>query len=157
MPGRIPAGTRVSSIAQSIDFLPTFCRLAEKAVPSGLELDGRDIWDVLAKGAASPHDQLVLFDNEEVVGIRTQDWKYVASTYYRSGGRMSYSERGYDQLYDVKNDPSENYSVAADHPDVLADMKRRFEAAKKEFGPLKSRTIPPFFAKQRERLLHSQD
>lgn len=75
----------------AMDFLPTFCHMAGKPVPSGVMLDGLNVTDVLLRGAASPHDQLVLFDNENVAAIRTRRWKYVAADYYR--GRYNQSGR----------------------------------------------------------------
>jgi arylsulfatase A len=137
-PGVIPAGRRVNAIAMSIDFLPTFCRMADKPLPSGITLDGRDITKVLVRGVASPHDELVLFDNEEVVAVRTQRWKYVVADYYRGQfGRID--NRGYPQLYDLRTDASESYSVATRFPDVLAQMRARLQRAKDEFAPLKTR------------------
>jgi arylsulfatase A-like enzyme len=145
-PGAIPAGHRVNSSAMSIDFLPTFCHLAGKPLPSGVLLDGLDITQILTRGAASPHDQLLLFDNEDVVAIRTQRWKYVAADYYRSK-LTNIEERGYPQLYDMQADISENYSSASSHPDVLAEMKARLRRAREAFAPLKSKDIPEFFKK----------
>ena len=82
-PGVIPRGRTVHSIAMAIDMLPTFCSMAHKPLPVGVMLDGLDITDVLLHGAPSPHDELVLFNNEDVAAIRTQRWKYVAADYYR--------------------------------------------------------------------------
>jgi arylsulfatase A-like enzyme len=155
-PGVLPAGAVCDSIAMSIDFLPTFCRMAGKSLPAGVQLDGRDITNVLRHGAKSPHAEMVLFDHENVVGIRTHDWKYVNSGYYR-GFRLPYTLMGYEELYDMRRDPSESYSVAAEQPQVLADMKRRFEAAHKEFAALKSKDIPPVFKKLRAQFEHLQD
>jgi arylsulfatase A-like enzyme len=107
-------------------------------------LDGLDISDVLLRGAASPHDELVLFNNEDVAAIRTQRWKYVAADYYRSG-YVALAERGYPQLYDMQAPEPENYSVAAHFPDALADMQRRLELARATFAPLKSKEIPAVF------------
>ncbi|MGO9935987.1 MAG: sulfatase [Steroidobacteraceae bacterium] len=155
-PGFLPAGAVVDSIAMGIDLLPTFCHLSGKPLPQGVTLDGRDITTVLAAGTPSPHEQLVLFDNEDVVGIRTQDWKYVGSAYYR-GFRLPFALLGYEELYDLRRDPGENYSVASDQPEILAQMRQRFEAARKEFMPLKSKDIPPVFLKMREQYRHMQD
>ncbi len=44
--------------------------------PQGVELDGRDISALLTRGAPSPHDQLFLFNDEDVAAVRTQRWKY---------------------------------------------------------------------------------
>jgi arylsulfatase A-like enzyme len=136
-PGRIPAGETNSAIAMSIDFLPTFCHMAGVPLPAGVTLDGKDITAVLESGAASPHDQLLLFNNEDLFGIRTQRWKYVKFTYFRDHVE-SFDVRGYKELFDLDIDPAENYSVASLHPDIVADMERRMEEANRIFGPMKS-------------------
>ncbi len=151
-PGVVPAGVKSASIAMGIDILPTLVHLAGKDLPLGLELDGRDISDVLVRGSKSPHDEIVLFDNQTVVGIRTQDWKYVAAGYYR-GFRMPYKFGGYEELFDMRRDPTESYSMAKEQPEVLADMKQRFSEAEKTFGPLKA-PLPPFAEKAKEMLSH---
>jgi arylsulfatase A-like enzyme len=137
-PTVVPAGRTVRSIAMAIDFLPTLCRMAGQPLPSGVTLDGVDITDVLLRGGASPHDQLVLFNNEEVAAIRTQRWKYVGAAYYR-GAYVNLEGRGYPQLYDMQTDEPENYSVAARYPDVLEDMQRRLRQAEQAFAPFKSK------------------
>lgn len=150
-PGIVKAGQRTNSIAMGIDFLPTFCAMAGVPNPQGVELDGRDISAVLTRGAASPHDQLLLFSDEDVVAIRTQRWKYAARTHYRTA-LASLENVGYPQLYDVSKDISENYSVARLHPDALADMQKRMAVARAEFGPLKAKQIPKVF---RDRIVQS--
>jgi arylsulfatase A-like enzyme len=155
-PGRLPAGRRVGSICMGVDFLPTFVSMAGLPPLAGVTLDGRDITAVLKDGAPSPHEALVLFDNEVPIAVRTQDWKYVESAYYR-GNKLPMAALGYEQLYDVKADPSENYSVAATHPDVAKAMRARLAAAKAEFAPFRHKDIPPYFKQLRQTLEHLQD
>jgi arylsulfatase A-like enzyme len=152
-PGRLPANERVNSICMGIDLLPTFLSLA--GLPPLAGLDGRDISDVLIDGAPSPHEALILFDNETPVGVRTQDWKYLVTAYYR-GLKLPLAPWG-DQLFDMKADPSENYSVAAVHPETLAEMKAHMEKAKAEFAPFKHAEMPPVFKRMRDYVLHMQD
>ena len=144
-PGHVPAGKKTSAILSAIDFLPTFCAMAGYAPPAGVELDGKDVSDVLLKGAASPHDAILLFNNEDIVGIRTQRWKFVAKAHWR-GGIQDFSKRGYDELYDVEADPSESYSVAERHPEVVTEMKQRLAEAQAKFDGFR-KGIPPFFQK----------
>lgn len=155
-PGRIPGRRRVSSIVMGIDFLPTFRAMAGLPPLAGVTLDGRDVTAVLTKGAPSPHEELILFDNEDPIGVRTQDWKYLESAYYR-GLKLPMALMGYAQLYDLKADPSENYSVAATHPEVAAEMKTRLAAAKQAFAPYRHKDIPPVFKALRAQLEHLQD
>jgi arylsulfatase A-like enzyme len=155
-PGRIPPGRRVNSIASGVDILPTFLSLAGQPPLQGVTLDGRDISDVLVHGAPSPHDQIVLFDNETPIGVRTQDWKYLVSAYYR-GLRLPIALMGFEELYDVKADPSENYSVAVTHPEALKAMKARMDQARAEFAPYVHKDIPAVFKTLRAGLEHIQD
>lgn len=140
-PGRIPAGLVNDSIAMNIDLLPTLARWTGSAMPNA-ELDGADISSLLTlRNAPSPHDELVLFINEDVAAIRTQRWKYVVRSFYRSyeapldaPGRVDWAV-----LVDMPSDPAESYDVSARHPDVLTDMTVRLERARAKFDPLKTK------------------
>ena len=139
-PGRIPAGIVNDAMAMNIDLFPTLVGWADGQVPN-VELDGLDIASLLTtRRAPSPHDELVLFQNEDIAAIRTQRWKYVVRSNYRTyeapldaAGRVDWAV-----LIDLTNDPAEVYDVSARYPDVLADMKARLERARAKFGPLKS-------------------
>lgn len=139
-PGRIPAGIVNDAMAMNIDLFPTLVGWADGQVPN-VELDGLDIASLLTtRRAPSPHDELVLFHNEDIAAIRTQRWKYVVRSNYRTyeapldaAGRVDWAV-----LIDLTNDPAEVYDVSARYPDVLADMKARLERARAKFGPLKT-------------------
>lgn len=156
-PGVIPEGLRVSSIVSGVDLLPTVCAMADHPLPAAVVLDGRDVGDVLRKGAASPHDEIILFDNEDVVGIRTQRWKYIAASYFRSFGMVPFERMGYTELYDLIRDPSESYSVAAAHPQIVAEMQARLARAKATFAPFKHKELPQAFLRRRGNPPHMQD
>ena len=72
-------------------------------------------------------------NNNHVAGLRTERWKLVARSYYRT----------YDApldalplLFDMRADPGETYSVARLHPEALADMRVRLERARAKYEPL---------------------
>jgi arylsulfatase A-like enzyme len=126
-PGWIHAGAHYDALCSGIDLLATFCKLAGVAPPAGVTLDGIDITATLRNGTAIDRE-VVLFQGPEVVGIRTQKWKYI---------RLApYPLFGYDELYDVQNDIGESYNLSALHPDVLKDMRERFDRAKAIFQPM---------------------
>ena len=154
-PGQIPAGRRSNAIVCGIDLFPTLCALAGIAVPDGLEIDGRDISDVLLRGAPSPHEQLLLFNNFDVVAVRTQRWKYVAETYYRTF-RVPLARWGHEELYDMSVSDTESYSLARYEPAVLAEMQRRLAAARAEFQPYNT-GVPDFFRTFSAQLKQRQD
>jgi uncharacterized sulfatase len=137
-PGRIPAGLVNDAIAMNFDILPTVVRWTGGAVPD-VGLDGADIASLLTiPRAPSPHDELVLFINEDVAAIRTQRWKYVVRSFYR--GYEAPLDRpdvaDWTLLVDMPRDPAESYDVSSLHPDALADMKARVERARATFAPL---------------------
>lgn len=155
-PGTVPAGRKTDALLCGIDFLPTFCAMAGLAPPAGVELDGKDISAVLRTGTAqSPHDEILLFNNEDVVGVRTQRWQYVEQSYWR-GGIQDMSKRAYDQLYDsAAGDLDESYSVAENFPDVTRDMKARLARATGKYAPFR-KGIPPYFRKVKDQQLQRQ-
>lgn len=135
-PGRIPAGIVSDAIAMNIDLLPTFCEWSGASLPDA-ELDGRDITSLLTRrNAPSPHDELVLFNNEKVVAIRTQRWKLNAGPVHYRTIEFPLERFGYVQLADLDIDPGENYDVAARHPDVMKDMQARLERARAKYEPM---------------------
>ncbi len=136
-PGRIPAGRVSDAIAMNTDLLPTIMSLTGTALPE-VELDGRDLTGVLTRGAKSPHDELILFNNDKVAAIRTDRWKFVATSYYRTVELPLAAIRG-EGLFDVRADPAEAYNLSSRYPDVLADMKGRLGRAKATFEPLGAR------------------
>jgi arylsulfatase A-like enzyme len=130
----------------NFDLLPTLARWTGMAVPS-VQLDGADIASLLTiRNAPSPHDQLILFNNEDVAAIRTQRWKYVVRSYYRTyeAPLDTIGRPDWTVLVDMANDPAESYDVSARHPDILADMERRVANARATFDPLRTpKPAPP--------------
>lgn len=107
-------------------------------------------------GRAFPHDEIVMFDNENVVASAPK---------VEVRGQRLLSRRlmlpmallGDVELYDLSADPTDSYSVAATYPDVAKDMHARFVKAQAEFKPFRHAEIPPVFKAMRQALEHMQD
>ncbi len=134
-PGTVPAGVVTGAIASNLDLLPTFAALAGADLPEDLELDGKDIGPVIHDGAATPHEEILLFDNTRVAAIRTPAWKLVTRVHTR-GWHVNLGRFNYPLLFDIVRDPGENYSVASLHPDVVEDLKARHKAAREKYEPM---------------------
>ncbi|HQT54916.1 MAG TPA: sulfatase [Phenylobacterium sp.] len=141
-PGTLPAGLVTDALSSNLDILPTLLAMAGIAVPADRELDGADLSAVMTRGAASPNEQIVLFDNTHVAAVRTARWKYVVRSYYRT---YDVPLDRYPLLFDMGSDPGENYSVASLHPQALADMTARVAAARAKYGPI-GQAFPPHVA-----------
>ena len=124
----------------NIDILPTIAAAAHVPLPPTV-IDGKSLMPVWREGAASSHDHLILFNNERVAALRTQRWKYVVRSYYRSYN-IPLAQLGYPLLFDVERDPGETVNLAARYPEIAADLQRRFVGARNTFEPLGLQQVP---------------
>lgn len=113
MPDFVPAGRTSDDVIAFWDMLPTFCELAGRPTPQGL--DGHSILPALRGRPQKPHDYLYWEFHERGFhqGVRHGNWKAV-----RYGVKQPL------ELYDVSKDIGERNNVASQHPDVV----RRIEA-----------------------------
>ncbi|MEP6535059.1 MAG: sulfatase [Bryobacteraceae bacterium] len=133
-PGKIPIGTVSSGIATTMDLLPTFARLAGASLP-GKPLDGIDIWPLLTGESNDlSREALLYFDNWNLQCARLGRWKLhvaryngIAWTPDPPGGRINLPLFR-PELYDLQNDPDESYDLAADNPQIVADIRARMES-----------------------------
>jgi arylsulfatase A-like enzyme len=139
-PGRIPAGITNAGLAMNIDILPTLCAWTGLPLPAA-QLDGRDITPMLTRrNGPSPHDELVLFNNEQVAAIRTDRWKLATRAYYR-GTDFNMDRYSY-LLFDLQADPAETYDLSTRYPQIRADLDARLARARATFDPLATRPPP---------------
>ncbi len=141
--GQIKRGTRSEAIAMGIDILPTIATLARIDLSNAPTLDGKNIWPVLTGSDESPHDHLLLFNNEDIVGVRTQDWKLATHTYYRDF-YFPFGQFGYWLLFDMTEDATEQYSLARENPEVLKRLREIVTTKTEAFKPLRTVPAPAF-------------
>jgi arylsulfatase A-like enzyme len=125
-PGRIPAGRVCSEVTSAIDFLPTFARLAGAEPPSDRVIDGRDIWPLAAgePGAKSPHRAFFYYRGRALEAVRCGRWKL----------HVAKGKERRRELYDLSVDVRESVDVAAQHPEVVAELERELAACRQELG-----------------------
>ncbi|MEM7415647.1 MAG: arylsulfatase [Gemmatimonadota bacterium] len=117
-PGEIPVGSTSDHVSAFWDMMPTFADVAGVSRPSGL--DGISLLPALRGVAGQPeHEHLYweyhgLWDGAQAV--RMGRWKGV-----RLGGHLDVDAP--IELYDLDADPAETTNVAADHPDVVAQIR----------------------------------
>ena len=132
-PGKIPRGLLCKGVAGTVDILPTVAKLCGAALPAK-PLDGVDIWPLLSGKAPSlERDVLLYFDNWYLQCARLGQWKLHVARYNTfayspapAAGRINLP-LARPELYDIENDPDESYEVAAEHPQVVADILARVE------------------------------
>lgn len=118
-PGQIEPGV-VMELGATLDLLPTFCELAGVDLPDDRQYDGYDISPVLFDTGTSPRDIVYYYWGSEVFAIRKGDYKIHFKT--REWG-VPIEAHDPPLLYNLQVDPSEKYNIAADHPEILEEMK----------------------------------
>lgn len=141
-PGIIPKGSSSSAIAMGIDVFPTVLAYLGIALPEGREIDGKDIRAVLSGGTTSPHDHLLLFNNEDVAAVRTQRWKLVGRSHYRTI-EVPMTAFGYSPLFDMQNDPQERFAANQNNPDAVTALQAILAQEQARFEPLRTRPAKP--------------
>lgn len=94
-PGRLPAGKRITALAEEIDVLPTILEMLDIKVPEGVQ--GRSLL-ALIEGKSRPA-QAVHAEFPAIKMIRTESWKLV-----------HYVRAPHGELYDLQEDPHELYN-----------------------------------------------
>ena len=114
-PGHVAAGRVSQHLGYFPDLLPTFAELAGAEIPK--DTDGLSLVPELlgeqAAGRKQPQHRCLYWEIGNQTAVRMGDWKA-----FRKGG-----EKGVWELYDLSKDISETTDVAAQHPDVLAQLK----------------------------------
>lgn len=111
-----------------VDWMPTFCALAGANPPGDLKWDGVNLWPLLSgqvKGlpartlySASPSFRAQM--------VRHGDWKLVVTKTESKKKKKGGAGVG-EELFNLIQDPSETKNLAADKPEILAEMKQRLK------------------------------
>lgn len=142
-PGKIPPGAVCKEPAMTIDFLPTFARLAGAELPKN-KIDGLDIWPLISAqpNAKSPHEAYYFYWLNGLQAVRSGKWKlHLPHAYPRPNppgkegqpGRMEQKQIEL-ALFDLEADISEANNLAAQHPDVVAKLQKLAEQARVDLG-----------------------
>ena len=138
-PGRVPAGRTCDEIATTMDLLPTFAKLAGAKPPPGRKLDGIDIAPLITgRSGAAGHDVFYYYCYTHLQAVRTKRWKLVLPRPARPPW-TGWSARMVDavpaaQLYDLEADVGEKRDLAARHPEVVAELRKLVERARRDLG-----------------------
>lgn len=137
-PGRIPAGVVCDEVATTMDWLPTFARLAGIQPPDDRIIDGHDILPLIFgdPAARSPYDETGFFYYfmDQLQAVRAGQWKLylpLGDKQVNLGGEVAPSE---PTLFDVRNDLGETMEVAGENPEVVKRLLALAEQARSDLG-----------------------
>ena len=135
----VEAGRTTPEMFCTLDVLPTFAAMAgvEAAAP-GVTLDGVDQTAFLA-GGGSARDAMMYYRGRELFAVRRGPWKAHFITQGRYSKSPAREEHDPPLLFHLGIDPGEQFNVAGDHPDVVADLTAMAEQFVASFDPPPSR------------------
>jgi arylsulfatase A-like enzyme len=128
-PGAIKPGV-VTDIGATLDLLPTFSALAGVKAPSDRVLDGYDLSAALFGKGRSPRQTMFYWRGSKLFAVRHGSYKahFITRSEYGNDAPVTHAT---PELYNLDVDPSEKWNIAAQHPDVIAEIRRIAEEHQK--------------------------
>jgi arylsulfatase A-like enzyme len=144
-PARFPGNRDIDRIAAHIDVVPTLLVACDLKQPKNLRIDGLNLMPLLQALPIDWPDRSLFVqwhrgDVPELYrafAVRTQDWRLV-----QPDGVQEKPAKLRFKLYHMTDDPREERDIADKHPDIVARMKRDYEAWFKDVSATRGYTPP---------------
>jgi len=117
-PGKITSATKSGEPAANIDILPTLLDACGVMPHGEVKLDGVDLLPLMTGRAGALPERRLFFQGNPGVPEPYNQCAVVAGRFKLVNGA---------ELYDLISDPGEQNDVAADHPDVVAELRAAYE------------------------------
>jgi arylsulfatase A len=133
-PERISPGI-IDKIGSTMDLFNTFSNIAGVSLPEDRILDSYDLSPLLFENKNTERDHLFYYRGTNLYAIRLGDFKahYVTQGEYGQFGEKEIHNP--PLLYNLNQDPSEQYNITLQHPDVLQAMKNLVMAHQEKMIP----------------------
>jgi arylsulfatase A-like enzyme len=117
-PGKLPAGVVTDEFITALELMPTLAAVSGAKLPN-VKLDGFDMLPILRGEKKSPRTEM-FWERRSLRAARVGNWKWV------EGGGANHG------LFDLATDLGEQRDLSKEKPDVLAMVRGKFNAWKKE-------------------------
>lgn len=144
-PTVVQPGSVCNKLASTIDLLPTFVEITGAALPEN-KIDGVSILSLFrGEQSANPREVFYYyFRKNHLAAVRKNQWKLILphrhTTYEgflpgRNGLPGETGELNTEKaLYDIRRDPGERYDVKKMYPEVVEELEKIAEQARKDLG-----------------------
>ncbi len=122
-PGKIKPAV-VMEMGSTLDLLPTIAAISQATAPTDRTLDGHDLSPVLFNGGQSPRDNMFYYHGEECFAVRSGMFKAHFKTKTSYTGQKAAVVHDPPLLYHLGHDPSEQYDIVKDHPEVVEQLRK---------------------------------
>ena len=135
-PGRLKTPAKIDRVAAHIDVAPTVLDAAGVAWPEDITYDGVSLMPLLDGRAEDWPNRTLFFQCHRGLTPRPyQNAAAVTDQYKLVMSANSFNDENFQlpgdpplELYDIEADPGEQEDVSGQHPDVLADLRGRYDA-----------------------------
>ncbi len=146
-PVRLPAGRKRSIAAAHIDLAPTLLEACHVERPAQVQFDGRSLLAILEGKTEAWPDRTLFFqwhrgDTPQIYrafAARGPRWKLLQP---RGVGGEKLPKPQQLELYDLTSDPYEERNVAAEHPQIIDELKHEYEAWFAEMSQARGFALP---------------
>lgn len=132
-PGRVPAGRESDAIVSTLDVMPTFAALAGASAPADRTLDGVDqsaLWH--GDDDSGARELFHYFVQMELQAVRRGRWKLAMPRERFHSYAPDLRPVDQAQLYDLQADVNETTDVAAEHPEVVEQLRGLYDEMRAE-------------------------
>ncbi len=130
-PGHVPPNSVCDEMMSVTDILATVAAIVGEELPSptvGAEDSYNMLPAWLGQSYSSPiRPDMIVHSADGNFAIRRGKWKWIEGTYHpdtRPGALRLRADQFHPQLYDLSTDIAETRDVAAEHPEVVAELSR---------------------------------
>lgn len=121
-PGNITAGV-VDELGTTMDLFTTFSSMAQIPLPEDRIIDGFDLSPVLLDKQESPRKTVYYYRGRELFAVRQGAYKahFITQGSYGPPQRVEHEP---PLLFNVEVDPSEQFDIAAEHPEIIEQIRQ---------------------------------
>ncbi|WPP50751.1 sulfatase family protein [Catalinimonas niigatensis] len=112
----------ITGLGTTMDLFTTFSTMAGVAIPDDRVMDGVDLTATLFHKEPSPREAVLYYRGPELYAVRLGDYKahyFTQGEYGMFGGKEAHAT---PVLYNLSVDPSEQYDVAEQHPEIIEQI-----------------------------------
>lgn len=135
-PGTIKAGETTASVAATMDIYATALKLADVELPKDRKIDGSDLYPLLTDSKKEVRDIVYYYTRHQLYAVRKGAWKAHFTTRPSYKKEVPPKEHVPPLLFNIENDPSEQYEVGQYHPEIIEELKKLFEAHLNDIEPV---------------------
>ncbi len=125
----------VMEIGSTLDLLPTFCSLSGISLSNDRIYDGYDLSPILKGSRQAVRDEIFYYRGTRIFAIRKGKYKahFITKSGYGNDRKVVHET---PLLFDLEQDPSEKFDVAAEHPEIIEEIKQLVETHKSTLKPV---------------------